>query len=339
MKPLILKIDPLNIDYELIKQAAEVITNRGLVAFPTETVYGLGANAIDPKAVAGIFEAKKRPLDDPLIVHISRIEDFFRLAARVPHEVERLVNRFWPGPLTVVLRKSNLVPDIVSTGLDTVAVRMPSGAIARKLIEVAGVPIAAPSANLFGRPSPTDAAHVIADLGGSVDVVIDGGETEIGVESTVVEFQGSKAVVLRPGGTSVEELRSFLSEVEVLSEEEVSAKSPGKYPRHYSPRASVVIVPLDGSQVENVIAASDGLKAAGKAVGVMSTMEHEGAYRRFHVKVLGSSHDARTSASRLFKLLREFDTDGVEAIVAEAIPESGLGLAVMNRLRKASGPA
>ena len=164
MRPRILKLDPQNVDYELIKQASEVIHNRGLVAFPTETVYGLGANALEPKAVSGIFEAKNRPLDDPLIVHISDKKDLYRLAREVPPEAEKLVERFWPGPLTIVLKKTDLVPDIVTTGLDTVAVRMPSNSIARTLIEIAGVPIAAPSANMFGRPSPTDALHVVDDL-------------------------------------------------------------------------------------------------------------------------------------------------------------------------------
>lgn len=338
MKPRILKIDPLNIDLELIREAADVINNRGLVAFPTETVYGLGANALDPKAVAGIFEAKKRPLDDPLIVHIAEIADLYELCDKVPRNIEKLLERFWPGPLTVVLGRSRKVPEIVTTGLDTVAVRMPSGKIAAELIKAAGVPIAAPSANLFSRPSPTDAAHVIEDIGEAVDVVIDGGQTEIGVESTVIEFDDGRAVVLRPGGTSVEELRDFLGDVEVLSEKEVCERSPGKYPRHYSPRASVMIVAAGETQTEDVLATAGILSAADKKVGVLATQEHAETYRDPAVKVLGPSADPRICASRLFKVLREFDAEGFDVIIAESIPEEGLGLAVMNRLRKAAGP-
>ena len=216
IKPLILQIDPANIDMTLIQQAAEVLCEGGLVAFPTETVYGLGANALDPAAVSGIFEAKKRPLDDPLIVHIEDMEHLYRLAAEVPPAAEKVVRHFWPGPLTVVLKRKELVPEIVTTGLDTVAVRMPSSPIAKKLIETAGVPVAAPSANLFGRPSPTSAQHVIDDLEGRIDVVIDGGATEIGIESTVVEFVEGRIIVLRPGGTNIEELRSIAGEEEVF---------------------------------------------------------------------------------------------------------------------------
>jgi L-threonylcarbamoyladenylate synthase len=338
MKPLVLKIDPLNIDLDLIKEAARVINDRGLVAFPTETVYGLGANALDEKAAAGIFEAKKRPLDDPLIVHIADIKDLYKLSSEVSHQAEVLVNKFWPGPLTIVLKRSSIVPDIVTTGLDTVAVRMPSCRIARKLIEVAGVPIAAPSANLFGRPSPTDASHVINDLGSSVDIILDGGPTEIGVESTVVELDGDKVMVLRPGGISVEELMTVAGSVEVLSEAEVVERSPGKYPRHYSPRAAVLLVKNDTTQVYHALNAYEEMTAQGKRVGVMAKAEHAVFYRECHVKVLGAADDPKTCAARLFKVLREFDDERFDVIITECVPESGLGLAVMNRLRKAAGP-
>ena len=190
MKTTVLKIDPLNINPALIDQAAAVIRDKGLVAFPTETVYGLGADALDPEAVSGIFGAKKRPLDDPLIVHICDLEDVYRLATNVPVEAERIAHKFWPGPLTMVLEKTDIVPDIVTTGLVTVAIRMPSNPIAKALIRASGTSIAAPSANLFGRPSPTDAQHVRDDLSGRIDMVIDGGKTDIGVESTVIEFVG-----------------------------------------------------------------------------------------------------------------------------------------------------
>jgi L-threonylcarbamoyladenylate synthase len=338
MKPRILHIDPQNIDHELIRQAAEVIHNRGLVAFPTETVYGLGANALDPKAVTGIFEAKKRPLDDPLIVHIAGMEDLHKLSENIPQEAERLLNRFWPGPLTVVLKKKDIVPDIVTTGLDTVAIRMPSNPIAKKFIEAAQVPIAAPSANLFGRPSPTTATHVTDDLEGRIDLVLDGGKTEIGVESTVVEFAEGKVIMLRPGGTDMEQLKSILGDVDILSGRGDEDRSPGKYPQHYSPQARVVVVERSISQVEGVKTLASDLVSEGKNVGILSTQEHADDYRRFDVKVLGPVEDGKTCASRLFHILREFDTEKVDIIVAEAIPEKGLGLAVMNRLRKAAGP-
>ena len=337
MKPRIFKIDPLNIDIDLIKQAAEVIHNRGLVAFPTETVYGLGANALDPKAVAGIFEAKKRPLDDPLIVHISDKEDIHKLAVDIPIEAERLMERFWPGPLTIVLKKTGIVPDLVTTGLETVAIRMPSHPVARKLIEIAGTPIAAPSANLFGRPSPTSAAHVAEDLEGRIDIILDAGSTEIGVESTVVEFINGKAIILRPGGTEVEEIEELVGKAEVYSTQEEMEKSPGKYPQHYSPRAEVRVVENGPSQTEEVEALAEDLKTKGHTIGIMATQEHMEHYRHLDVKVLGPGDEPKICASRLFHLLREFDQEKVDVIIAEGIDEKGLGLAVMNRLRKAAG--
>lgn len=339
MKPRVFKIDPYHVDLEMIKQAAAVINNRGLVAFPTETVYGLGANALDAKAVAGIFEAKKRPLDDPLIVHISKKTDLFDLVEKVSLEAERLIECFWPGPLTMIFKKKAVVPDIVTTGLDTVAVRMPSGAIARALIESAGVPIAAPSANLFGRPSPTTAAHVIKDLEGRVDILLDGGRTDIGVESTVIEFAENRLRVLRPGGVTVEQLSSIANVVELASEEDLINHSPGKYPQHYSPQAEVCIIDNDERQSWNILARAAELKEQGKRVGILSKQEHADGYREFMVKVLGPERDGKTCASRLFHVLREFDEDKADVILAEAINEKGLGLAVMNRLRKAAGPS
>ena len=338
MKPRIFKFDPSNIDLDLIKQAAEVIHNRGLVAFPTETVYGLGANALDPKAFTGIFEAKKRPLDDPLIIHIAHEKDLQKFVKEVTPEAERLIECFWPGPLTLVLEKEDIVPDIVTTGLDTVAVRMPSNPIARKLIEMAGVPIAAPSANLFGRPSPTTAGHVLEDLNGSIDVILDGGDTEIGVESTVVEIIDDKVIVLRPGGTDVEELNKIVGEVEVHTESQVSEKSPGKYPQHYSPKAKVILIENDLLQTAKVQERALDMTSSGLKVGVLAKQEHENEYREFALKVLGPENDLKTCASRLFHLLREFDSEGVDVIIAEGIEEKGLGRAIMNRLKKAAGP-
>ncbi|MBD3426764.1 MAG: threonylcarbamoyl-AMP synthase [Candidatus Omnitrophica bacterium] len=338
MKPRVLKIDPRKIDLSLIKEAARVITGRGLVAFPTETVYGLGANALDPDAVTGIFEAKRRPLDDPLIVHISRMEEVHELSGEIPARAEKLLGRFWPGPLTVVLRKSEKVPDIVTTGLETVAIRMPSNPIARKLIEVAAVPIAAPSANLFGRPSPTSASHVIEDLRGRIDLVLDGGKTDIGVESTVVEFMEDEVLLLRPGGIDLEDIRDVLGDTEVTVGAGDEESTPGKYPQHYSPRAAVRVVEPGSRQLDRALEALSRARSGGKRVGVMALAEHAGDFGPFDVKVLGPRDEPRVCASRLFHILREFDAEKVDVIVAEGISEKGLGRAVMNRLRKAAGP-
>ena len=339
MKPHVFQIDPYHIKTGSLKKAAEVIHNRGLVAFPTETVYGLGANALDPKAVAKIFEAKKRPLDDPLIVHIAAKKDLFRLAAKVPLKIEKLVNRFWPGPLTVVLKKTEMVPDIVTTGLDTVAIRMPSNVIARKFIAAADVPIAAPSANIFGRPSPTTARHVIDDLDKRIDIVLDGGTTEIGIESTVVEVIDGRVIVLRPGGIDVEQLRAIAGDVDMIPESGHQDRSPGRYPQHYSPHAEVVLVKNNSWQVKNVLSMVSDMESRGCRVGVMARQEHADRYRGFNVKVLGPAANGSICASRLFPILREFDAEKADIIVAEGIPEKGLGLAIMNRLRKAAGPS
>ena len=338
MRPNILQIDPHNIDDSLIKRAAREIQAGGLVAFPTETVYGLGANALNPEAVAGIFEAKKRPLDDPLIVHIAHKDHLSELVKEIPDEAKKLIDSFWPGPLTLILQKTDRVPDIVTTGLATVAVRMPSDEIALRLIKAAGCPIAAPSANIFGRPSPTTAHHVIDDLDGAVDIVLDGGKTAIGVESTVVELIDGKVVVLRPGGIDVEELRSVVGEVCVYDEKEVIINSPGKYPQHYSPLAEVIIIDDGPQQVKKVLSAVRASSASGRRVGVMAKEEHAWEYEGLNYKILGSESDMRACASELFHVLREFDKDDVDLIIAEAIQENGIGLAVMNRLKKAAGP-
>ncbi|MDD5487781.1 MAG: L-threonylcarbamoyladenylate synthase [Candidatus Omnitrophica bacterium] len=336
METRVIEIDPQNIDMALLRQAAEVINNRGLVAFPTETVYGLGADALDSKAVSGIFQAKKRPLDDPLIVHISTMKELEDLASDVPDIVYKLADRFWPGPLTMVLKKSDRVPDIVTTGLDTVAIRMPSHPIASRFIDMCACPLAAPSANLFSKPSPTTAMHVLQDLEGNVDMILDGGATYIGVESTVIDVSSGPVKVLRPGGVSVEELTSLVGPVEVLSEGAVMERTPGKYPRHYSPNAKVLVVEYGYDQFEKATQAAETLASRGASVGIMASKEHEDLYQG-NVKVLGPANDGRICASRLFSILREFDSEKVNYIIAEGIPEKGLGRAVMNRIRKAAG--
>jgi len=338
MSPKIFEVDPLHIDMEVIKQAAEVIHNRGLVAFPTETVYGLGANALDPKAVSRIFEAKKRPLDDPIIVHIADKDDLNDLVEEIPQKAQKLIDCFWPGPLTLILKKTEKVPDLVTTGLDTVAVRMPSNDIARKLIEISKVPIAAPSANLFGRPSPTIAQHVIDDLGDEVSLLIDGGSAEIGVESTVVECTKNEVIILRPGGISLEDLSSVVQGVYVYAGDKAIDNAPGKYPRHYSPKARVIIVDDTPDQANNTLTLAADFSDKGDKVGILAKQENAEFYLDYNSKVLGPGDDPRICAARLFYVLREFDSEEMDIIIAEAVKEDGLGLAIMNRLYKASGP-
>ena len=336
MKPLVVKIDPLKIDPEKIKEAVAVIKRGGLVAFPTETVYGLGADALNTEAVAGIFIAKKRPLDDPLIVHISQKEDLGRLALEVPDKARRLIEKFWPGPLTVVLKKTSIVPDIVTTGLDTVAIRMPSNPIALKLIELAGTPVAAPSANLFGKPSPTSAGHVVFDIGSQLDMIIDGGDTDIGIESTVVAFRADEVTVLRPGGVTVEEIEEVIGKVDICPIDVGPDNCPGKYPQHYSPNAKVILIEKEPTQVEEVKIKADDLKKKGYKAGIMCCRENVSFYDGYDTKILGPKGVAKVCASRLFRVFREFDIESYDVIIAEGIEEKGIGLAVMNRIRKAS---
>jgi len=329
---------------EKIRIAASVIKDGGLVAFPTETVYGLGADALNPKAVARIFEAKKRPPDNPIIVHIADKEDVYKLAKEVPDSAEKLMAQFWPGPLTLILKRSSLVPDITVVGLDTIALRMPSNKVALALIKESGIPIAAPSANLAGKPSPTEALHVINDLAGRIDIVLDAGPTRIGVESTVVDMTAPTPQVLRPGGTLYERLKSALGNVElhpiVLANRRMhvtTARSPGMKHRHYAPNAEMVIVEGESDKVvRRLQELATFYMIEGKKVGILTTDESKSAYKANVVKSLGSRNDVATIAKNIFSLLREFDKEEVDMIVAEGIAPKGLGLAVMNRLRRAA---
>jgi len=342
---MVLKVDPHRPEPDKIRVAAEVLKKGGLVAFPTETVYGLGANALDGKAVLRIFDAKNRPADNPIIVHVANRDDIYVLAEHVPQIAEKLIDEFWPGPLTLLFVKSDAVPNAVTAGLATVAVRMPSHAVAHALISEAGVPVAAPSANLAGRPSPTSAKHVMDDLSGRIEVLIDGGEIGYGVESTVLDLTTDPPTVLRPGPVTVEELRRVVGEVEVhpIAKAEVPievaiARSPGMKYRHYAPAAEVVVVegPLEGI-VKKVQELVDARRGIGKKVGVMVMEETAPRYRADVVKVVGSRLDPRTVAKNLFRVFREFDAEGVKFVVAEGLEPTGIGLAVMNRLRKAAG--
>jgi len=341
----ILRVDPSNPEVELIKLASNIIKRGGTVAFPTETVYGLGADALNSEAVMKIFRAKERPPDNPIIVHISSKEEIGRLAADVPEEVAELTERFWPGPLTIVLKASGIVPRVTTGGLDTVAIRMPSHKVALALIRESEVPIAAPSANLAGRPSPTTAEHVIEDLSGRVDLILDAGPTNVGVESTVIDMTKNPPVILRPGGTTSEELRKVLSRLwlhqSVRAAKEIKVEhplSPGMKYRHYAPKAEMILVEGEREATMRKVREIAGeYERTGKCVGILTFEEGKIAYDQAIVKSLGSRSDLKMAAKRVFGLLREFDRDGVDVIVAEAMPEKGLGLAIMNRLKKASG--
>jgi L-threonylcarbamoyladenylate synthase len=346
----IIKIDRAILDWDKqLEPAAAILRAGGLVAFPTETVYGLGANALDEKAVQAIYRAKGRPSDNPLIVHISETDALQQLVSSIPGVAPALMRAFWPGPLTLVFPKSDRIPPVITAGLDTVAVRMPSHPIALELIRKAGVPVAAPSANSSGRPSPTLAKHVIEDLSGKVDAIIDGGNAMVGLESTVLDITSDPPVILRPGGVTLERLRELLGDVgidpAIASGHTASTppRSPGMKYRHYAPKAAMLLVQGGAERV----AAEIGKRAAlhineGIAVGILATDETTALYEPFlHISCkilsLGSREHPETLASNLFRCLREFDEKGVEVILAEAPESGGIGLAVTNRLMKASG--
>ncbi|WP_457741593.1 L-threonylcarbamoyladenylate synthase [Thermococcus sp.] len=323
------------LDERKIRIAGKLILAGKLVAFPTETVYGLGADALNEEAVRRIFEAKGRPADNPLIVHIADFKDLKKLAREIPREAELLAEKFWPGPLTIVLPKRKKVPLVTTGGLDTVAVRMPAHEIALALIR-ASTPIAAPSANISGKPSPTLAEHVIDDFYGRIEAIIDGGETRVGVESTVIDLSSERPTLLRPGGLPLEEIEKVIGPVEIhpaVKGKAVNlARAPGMKYKHYSPNAQVILVEGPREKVREKIRELVGeYRSKGYRVGVMATEWFE-ADEFFHL-----GRTVEEVARNLFKALRELDKRGVDVIIAEGVEERGLGLAVMNRLRKASG--
>lgn len=343
METRVLRVDPQHPEPEALEAAAAVIRRGGLVVFPTETVYGLGANALDPEAVRGIFRAKGRPADNPVIVHVADPATLNQVVREVPEAAVELMNRFWPGPLSMALPKQPLVPDVVTAGLTTVGVRMPDHPVALGLIRAAGVPIAAPSANLSGRPSPTRAQHVLEDLDGRVDLILDAGETGVGLESTFVDVTADPPVLCRPGGVTLAELCAVLGPVHVdpaVAGEEVETvpRSPGQKYAHYAPRAEVIVVEGPLRQVqEKINSLAYEYMQEGRWVGVMATSESRGTYAAPVVLEVGSRTDLAGVASALFATLRAFDHQGVEVVIAEGFSGEGLGLAIMNRLRKAAG--
>jgi L-threonylcarbamoyladenylate synthase len=310
---------------KIMRRAAEIIKAGGIVAFPTETVYGLGACAFNPLAVARIFEAKERPLFDPLIVHIADLNQMGQLASRIDKRAGRLAGRFWPGPLTLVLKKHKSVPDIITAGLDTVAIRMPDHLLALDLITRSGFPIAAPSANRFGCLSPTRAFHVLDQLGDRVDMIIDGGDCSVGIESTIISLVEDRNVILRPGGVPAEDIEAVIGPVELHVESPGSPEAPGQLPHHYSPS---VPVELAGVLSEIDFSREDA--------GYLLFRQPDFEVPVARTEILSIDGDLKEASANLFSALHRLDGMKIRVIVAEPVPETGLGVAIMDRLRKAA---
>lgn len=336
--------DTKQIRDEELEEAAGILRNGGLVAFPTETVYGLGANALDETAAMKIYAAKGRPSDNPLIAHISCLDELRPLVSYIPAAGRKLAEAFWPGPLTMVFPKSDIVPYGTTGGLDTVAVRMPSDPVANRLIKLAGVPVAAPSANISGRPSPTTAQHVWQDMEGKIEMILDGGPVGIGVESTIVDVSGEVPTLLRPGAITMEMLREVVGRVEIdpaiqaPPSADLRPKAPGMKYRHYAPHADLQLVEGEtDAVVETINKLVKERLEEGKKVGVICTEETRARYPEGEVRSVGIRAKEETIAHNLFAVLREFDDLDVDCIYSESFSKDHLGQAIMNRLTKAAG--
>ncbi len=349
MDTIVKKIEKDAIEKTDLVQAGEICRAGGLVAFPTETVYGLGANALDADAAAKIYKAKGRPSDNPLIVHISRENDLEELVEEVSEKARVLMNEFWPGPLTLIFQKKDKVPMGTTGGLSTVAVRMPNHPIALALIEEAGVPIAAPSANTSGRPSPTLARHVQEDMDGRIDMIIDGGKVGIGIESTIVDMTVEPPMILRPGFITKDMIENVIGNVQVdkvveakhvaeLQADNYVPKAPGMKYRHYAPKAELTMYEGDMEQVVQVILERKiHEEKLGRRVGIICTEESKHLYQGEYVVSMGSRIQEETIAANLYEVLRDFDDTDVDVILGETFYGDGLGQAIMNRLIKAAG--
>jgi L-threonylcarbamoyladenylate synthase len=346
METQLLKINQQHIDMEAMEVAAQWIKKNELVAFPTETVYGLGANGLNPEAAAKIYAAKGRPSDNPLILHISKIEQLEPLVTGISESARKAMKAFWPGPMTVVLKKSELVPLGTTGGLSTVAVRMPNHPIALELISKSECPIAAPSANLSGRPSPTKAEHVYEDMKGKIPCILDGGMVGIGIESTIVDFSEDKPMILRPGFITKEMLESVIGE-EVLIDpavldskklEKTAPKAPGMKYKHYAPKANMILVSGKEEQVIDYInKKTQEAHNRGERVGVIGTDETVGAYQADVILSIGRQDSDETIAHHLYDVLRQFDHEEVDLIYSQVFETGKNGFAIMNRLTKAAG--
>ncbi|MEM4253779.1 MAG: L-threonylcarbamoyladenylate synthase [Candidatus Woesearchaeota archaeon] len=323
-----MKTTILKANRQTITKAAQILKNKGIVAFPTETVYGLGAYAFNHSAVKKVFAAKGRPADDPLIVHVASIADAEKVVKKIPPIARKLMKKYWPGPLTLVLPKSKKVPSVVTAGLDTVAVRMPANPIALALCKAAG-PIAAPSANSFGRPSPTRAIHVYNDLKDKIPLIIDGGRTKIGIESTIVSLAG-KPKLLRPGKITLEQLRTYLPDIDVVTNTAKKPIAPGMKYRHYSPKTPVwLVLKPTAERIANLV---EKEQKKGRKTGLICLGRYHANAER--VIIIGKTPEA--VAKRLFDALRWLDTQKLDVIIVEGMPEKGFGHAVMNRLKRAA---
>ncbi len=328
----------------IYKKAGDILKQGGLVAFPTETVYGLGADALDSNASSKIYAAKGRPSDNPLIVHIADVSALYKLSVDVNEKALKLADHFWPGPLTMILKKSDIVPKTITGGLNTVAIRMPSHPVAKRLIEESGVYIAAPSANTSGKPSPTKAEHVISDMNGRIDMIIEDDTVDIGVESTIVDLSEEVPTILRPGYITKKMLEEVLGEVKVdpaimgSVKEGVVPKAPGMKYKHYAPDADLAIVTGSTQDViEKINQLTLEKEKQGYKVGIMTTLEDSSRYKGGIVKVVGSKKDEKEVAHNLYAALRDFDKMGVQYIYSESFSANDVGQAVMNRLIKAAG--
>lgn len=326
-----------------LQEAGDILKRGGLVAFPTETVYGLGADALNEEAAKKIYAAKGRPSDNPLIVHITNMAALGKIVSQIPDAARKVAEAYWPGPLTMIFEKTKIVPYGTTGGLETVAVRMPSHPAARAVIDAGGGYIAAPSANTSGRPSPTRAEHVAEDLAGRIEMIVDGGPVEIGVESTILDMTVTPPMILRPGAVTREMLEELIGEVAVdqtllKADSRTVPKAPGMKYRHYAPKANLVVVEGEVEKVTAWIRETAATKQQeGKRVGIIATEETKESYPDGDVKVAGTRADEATIASSLYGILREFDGDGVDEIYSEAFASGGIGAAVMNRLLKAAG--
>lgn len=344
MQTKIVKIDPAQIDESEMEEAAKLIREGELVAFPTETVYGLGADALHPEASKKIYAAKGRPSDNPLIVHICRFEELESIAREVPPQARKLADAFWPGPLTMIVWKNDRVPYETTGGMDTVAIRMPNHPVALKLIEESGCLIAAPSANTSGKPSPTEAAHVALDLDGKIPMILDGGPVGIGIESTIIDLTEKTPMILRPGYITEEMLSEVLGEDVKIDPGIIAAdsltkpKAPGMKYKHYAPKADLVLVDGEAQAVvKKINELVEEKKSHGLKVGVIATDETREQYAADYVVSIGARDDEDAIAKHLYKILREFDDWNVDAIYSESFSTPRIGQAIMNRLLKAAG--
>ena len=346
METEVIQIDEKKIDEaakESLARAGEIIKKGGLVAFPTETVYGLGGDALNPESSKKIYAAKGRPSDNPLIVHIASMDDLEAIVKEVPEAARKLAKAYWPGPLTMIMNKNDRVPYETTGGLDTVAIRMPDNEIALELIRQSGGYIAAPSANTSGRPSPTVARYCVEDLSGKIEMILDGGQVGIGLESTIVDLTSDTPMILRPGYITLDMLKEVLGQVSIDrtiidAASTAKPKAPGMKYRHYAPKGQLTIV--QGEQDKVIEYINDRAKEAsaqGKKVGVIGTDATRNRYSADVIKSVGDRNDERTIAHELFKVLREFDDENIDIMFSESFDDSGIGQAIMNRLLKAAG--